>query len=274
MAATCKTCSALLSSDYGEQRCTFCGTLNRHDAPTVGTQKVESLGLGGFYSSWITRTVMALSLIACAAFLIDILHIRPKVEPVPVLPVVPADLKDLGVEVPELSPIDPSGLGNLAALEPIARLPWFQTLAKTWSADARLVTLEIHGARATGSMDVATPGSDPYVRYQFGSRSRELAARQANRAGAKAAWSAIDIVLKRGVLRASVVNSASVGREPTPLVFGCGVPQLIDTWRSRGLPPKDTYSLELSDSVGSKPDPVWESHDATLPRMGIDCRVR
>jgi hypothetical protein len=280
----CSFCSAPLKNiAFGEARCTHCGAMNRLDGPQPVTDKrLHKAQSGSSYSKWVRGIgfVVALGFLASILFFLRTMQNRlfpPPVAEAPLPKYRPADLHALGEPEPEMSPIDPSGLGALEALDPIARLPWFETLARTWSPDARLVALELHGVRALGTLDVGSPAADPYVRYAFASKARADAARRMAKLGAATpatSWNAIEIVLKRGLMRASVINNPSDDREPAPIVFGCGIPQLVDMWRSRGLGAKEAYNLELDDPRGPKPDYVWRSVDDRLPLIGKDCRFR
>jgi len=279
----CSFCSAPLKNiAFSEARCTHCGAMNRLDGPQPVTDKrLHKAQSGTSYSKW----VRGIGFVVACAFLGSILLALRTLEnrvfppPVPEAPLPkyrPADLRALGEPAPEISPIDPSGLGALEAFDPLAHLAWFETLARSWSPDARLVALELHGVRASGAMDVGSPAADPYVRYAFASKSRADAARRMAKLGAPpaTAWNAIDIVLKRGLMRATVINNPSDDRDPAPVVFACGIPQLVDMWRSRGLGAKEAYNLELDDPRGPKPDYTWQSLDERLPHIGNDCRFR
>jgi phage FluMu protein Com len=278
---TCSFCGATLRNvAFSEAQCPQCGAKNRFDAKHDATdQKLYRENVG----TWYSRLVRGLGFVFAAMFLGFLLYflremeykIRPKVyEEAPPPTYRAADLHELGDPVTEISPIDPSGLGSLTALDPLAHLLWFENLARTWSPDARLVALELHGVRVLGTLDVGSPASDPYVRYQFASKARAVVAKKLAKANASLAWSAIDLVLKRGLLKASVVTNASEDRDSTPVTFACGIPQLVDMWRSRGMSSKEAYNLELDDVRGPKQDLVWESKDDHLTPIGIDCHFR
>jgi hypothetical protein len=273
----CSFCSAPLGpTTFGQAQCPKCGSVNRFDVPqTVTDQRLYRENVGSAHSWWVRGIGFVLSVTFCGLLVKYLLGFVPKVYEEPPPPAYhAADLHDLSDRLMEIGPIDPSGLGSLAAFDPIAHLPWFENLARTWSPDARLVTLELHGVRALGTLDIATPASDPYVRYEFASKARGALAKQMAKTSAAASFSAIDIVLKRNLMRALLVNSASEDRDPAPLQFGCGIPQLIDMWRSKGLAPKATYNLELDDSRGPKPDFLWHSIDLEVSCIGLDCRFR
>jgi hypothetical protein len=282
-APLCSFCSAPLRNvAFSEARCAHCGAMNRLDGPQPVTDKrLHKAQSGSSYSKLVRGIgfVVAVAFFISLSFFARTLYERVIPPPAPEAPLPkfrPADLHALGDPQTEMSPIDPSGLGALEALDPLARLAWFENLARTWSPDARLVTLELHGVRVLGTMDVGSPGADPYVRYAFASKSRADATRRMAKLGAPStgAWNAIEIVLKRGLMRASVINNPSDDRDPAPVVFGCGVPQLVDMWRSRGLGSKTAYNLELDDPRGPKADYSWQSLDDRVPRIGSDCRFR
>jgi hypothetical protein len=278
----CSFCSAPLKNiAFGEARCAHCGAMNRLDDAQGPTDKrLYKTQVGSSYSKW----VRGIGFVAAFAFLASILlvlrtlqnRLFPPVVPEAPLPKYrPADLHALGEPDTEITPIDPSGLGALEALDPLARLLWFENLARSWSPDARLVTLELHGVRPLGTLDVGTPGSAPYVRYTFASKARSVEARRMAKMNATSqAWSAIEIVLKRGLMRASVVTNSNEDRDPVPVVFGCGIPQLVDMWRQKGMAHKDAYNMELDDTRGPKEDLGWQSLDESVPRIGNDCRFR
>jgi hypothetical protein len=279
--STCSFCGAPLRNvAFAEARCAQCGGINRIDSEKGTTdQKLYRENVG----SWYSRLVRVLGFVLAAMFFGFLLYflrqmeykLRPKVyEEAPPPTYHAADLHDLGDPATDIGPIDPSGLGSLEALDPLGHLLWFENLARTWSPDARLVSLELHGVHALGTLDVGAPAGDPYVRYQFASKARAVVAKRVAKANASLAWSAVDIVLKRGLMKATVVTNASEDRDPIPLSFGCGIPQLMDMWRSKGMSSKEAYNVELDDSRGAKQDFVWKSKDEVMTPIGIDCRFR
>jgi hypothetical protein len=277
---TCSFCDASLGWVVsGDIRCGQCGSINRIEA----IHAPDDNQFRGDIDDKNAKTVRLISLVFASIFLGGVVYavhqglskLTPKVYDEPPQPIYrAANLHDLGDPAAVITPIDPAGLSKLSAFDPIAALPWFENLARTWSTDARLVSLELHGVRALGTLDVATPGSDPFVRYQFASKARSLVAKKLAKANATLAWSAIDVVLKRGVMTASVVANASEDRDPSPAVFECGIPQLIDMWRTKGLSSRPTYDVELEDGRGPKLDYVWQSKDDHLAPIGTDCRFR
>ncbi len=182
-------------------------------------------------------------------------------------------LKGLGDLATEITPIEAKDLGPLDRFDPLAHLPWFFDLARTWTPDARLVDIELHGVRPDGTIDASRDQEDRYVRIQFASASRNAAAKQARKVSDSLLWSAVSIEV-HGTVRAVLVNNTSEDRPPSGVVFGCSVSKLIQQWRAKGLPERDTYAIELADTHGPKEDLVWQSRDWGVPKAGLDCRLR
>jgi hypothetical protein len=187
----------------------------------------------------------------------------------------PADLHGMGEGFTELNDLEIAELGPLETFDPIAHVPWATTLARTWSPDVRLTGLLLHQVRENGTMDVSAASAAPdwaksKVTYEFASKGRDVGAKAMIRVSDKPVWSAIDIVVQKGTLRAMVVGNSSDDRDPTPLSFTCKVPQMIELWRTKGLPFKQTYNIDFRDTLSGTPS--WSSGDWGVPALGLDCR--
>jgi hypothetical protein len=266
---SCSNCRAVLPEAHLIASCPYCG------APT-GHLHVAPADIAKRRSNLTRLGLMIFAAIFVAAPLVQLFRMNVWKKLPDSNPVVHKgdDLHSLGEAATEITPLPTTGLGPLTTFDPIAELPWFMKLAATWTPDARLARIELHGVRADGTMDVATPGSDAFVRYEIASATRNTAAQQQRKVVDTLLWSAIDITLKAGVLRAAVVNNSNEDRPPSPLSFACTVPKLIALWRAKGLPAKEVYSIELDDQRGAKPDYVWQSHDWGVPKAGMDCKLR
>jgi hypothetical protein len=266
---TCKNCLALLPSAHTQLICPFCG------APT-GNVHVSPADIEQRRSNWIRFGLIVFAILFVAVPFYELIGVNFWQKLPDSAPVVQKadDLHSLGEAATEITPIGTTGLGPLTEFDPLGQLPWFAKLAGTWTPDARLARLDLHGVRGDGTMDVATPGSPNAARYEFASTTRDTAAVQQRKVVETLLWSAIDIEIKAGVIRAAVVNNTNEDRPPSTLVFTCSVPRLLELWRSKGLPAKQIYNMELFDQRGPKPDFVWQSHDWGVPKAGMDCRLR
>jgi hypothetical protein len=266
---TCSNCLAVLPDAHLLASCPYCGA-------STGTLHVAPADIAERRTNLIRAGLMIFAVLFVAVPIYELIgpYVAKKLpDSVPV--VQKADeLHSLGEAATEISPIGTTGLGPLDKLDPLAQIPWFSQLASTWTADARLARLDLHGVRRDGTMDLTTSSAGSYVRYEFASATRNTAAVQQRKVVDTLLWSAIDIELKGGVLRASVVSNSNEDRAPSPLSFACTVPKLIDLWRTKGLPAKETYNIELSDQRGPKPDYAWQSHDWGVPKVGLDCHLR
>jgi hypothetical protein len=185
----------------------------------------------------------------------------------------------LGDNFTELRPINLAAFGSIDAFDPLAQLPVATTLARTWSPDARLTSLELQGIAENGKVDLrsaAAGGNSAFgvvvrARYQFASKGRDIAAKAMVKVSEKVVWTAIDIILEKGELRAVVSPNSSDDRDPTPITFGCQVPQIIETWRASGLPFRKGYALTLRDTIGRGP-PSWTSADWGVPSVDLACK--
>jgi hypothetical protein len=266
---TCRNCFAILPVAHLQTSCPHCGTPTGHVhiAPAEVAERRSNLirfGLMTFAVIFVAVPIYELIGPNVWKLLPDSAPVLKKSE----------DLRGLGEAATEITPLPTTGLGPLTTFDPIAQIPWFTQLAATWTPDARLARIEIHGVRADGTMDAATPSTGTFVRYEFASTTRDTAAVQQRKVVETLLWSAIDIELRAGVLRAAVVNNSNEDRSPAPLTFGCSLPKLLEQWRAKGLPIKQTYNVELDDQRGPKPDYVWQSHDWGVPKAGIDCKLR
>jgi hypothetical protein len=266
---TCKNCRAVLPNAHLLTVCPYCG------APT-GHLHVAPVDVDKRRNNLIRLGLMTFAVLFVAVPLYELIGVNVWKKIPDSAPVVQKadDLRTLGEGPTEITPLPTAGLGSLATFDPLAEIPRLTALAGTWTADARLARLELRGVKGDGTMDVATPGSDAYARYEFASSSRDAAAKRQRKVVDTLLWSAIDVQLQGGVLRASVVNNSNDDRAPVPLVFACSVPKLLEVWRTKGLPVKGSYHLELDDQRGPNADYVWQSHDWGVPKAGMDCKLR
>lgn len=269
----CANCSAPLATAHGEQKCTFCGALNvvgAREGPQVKIERVSDTRFGG---SGILLIVLGLPALIAAGITLEAMLRRPATAAPPVLH--PADLHGLGDNFTELDAIDPKVILPLDAFDPLRHLTWATALARTWSPDARLINLDLTLVRENGTVDVSIATAKdpirPRVKYEFASKGRDVAAKQLTKVSEKIMWSAIDIIVEKGGLRAVVAGNSSDDRDPTALALGCGVTQIVAIWRAKGLPFRQGYSLELSDTIGHGP-PSWKSGDWGVPAIDIDCK--
>jgi hypothetical protein len=280
----CANCSAPLPGTQGEQKCAFCGALNviEHAGVRVSRAPTARVVVGSGVSPeliaaklrrlywWIGLMILLPTGATAAAFLLRSTRASSAALPVALHP---ADLHGLGDNFTELRPIDPAAIKPLEAFDPLARLPWATTLARSWAPDARLVNLELRLVPESGIVDLSSSKSDSRVKYQFASKGRDLAGKEMVKVSEKLNWSAIDIVVEKGGLRAVVSGNATDDRDPSPVAFGCTVPKIVELWRAKGLPFRQGYNLSLSDSLGHGRDrPYWTSADWGVPTIDIDCR--
>jgi len=268
-APSCANCYAPLPTEHLVEACPACGTPTRN-------VRFAPADVDRARATWIRVAFISFAVVFVAVPIFQL--IGPNVWKLlpESAPVVRGgdDLHTLGGAATEIAPIPAAGLGPLTTFDPLAQVPWFMRLAGTWAPDARLARIELHGVRPDGTMDVSSPASDAYARYELSSATRNSAAVQQRKVVETLLWSAIDIEVKGGVVRASVVNNSNDDRPPAPLSFACTIPRLLALWRVKGLPFKQTYNLELADQRGPRADFVWQSHDWGVPKAGMDCALR
>jgi hypothetical protein len=166
--------------------------------------------------------------------------------------------------------IDATPLKPLQAFEPESHLPWMTDLARTWSPDARLVGIEIHGLIANGTLDVSSSSTGSSVTYAFASRARDTASIELLKVSDKPLiWSMIELWVKNGGLRAELGSRGYGNLDTTPIMFGCKLSQIIEMWNAKGLPYRKTYDISLSPH---DKDFRWVSRNWGVPEISVDCK--
>jgi hypothetical protein len=183
-------------------------------------------------------------------------------------------LKTLGDSETQMEGLDTASMqGGLADFDALANTTWAFALARTWSSDARLTSLELHGLTEEGVLD-ASAGGKGYAAYVFASQARNAAAREMQRVSTKLVWSAIELRVQAGRVNATVSHNSYDDLPPTAVSFGCKPREIIALWRERGgLPRRDHYNILLREVFGSR-DLLWRSLDWGLRDVTTSCVMK
>ena len=220
----CASCAAPLGAvdwDAPSVACEFCGAVNEPTVLQRGAHQVHivfdaSMGrgvrrassAGAFVGLFVTLVVLA----GAGAAVFGVwkgLPGRPGLAVANLAGLIPGGRQKVEVAPPA---------GGYAALDPVAALPWASTIARRWSADARLERIDATRIGPAGVVDAAGD-PDGEVIYRFVSPSRaEAYFKEADvRSGARAQSEMWVVVARGGASTQAVTSTPSSARAVPPV---------------------------------------------------------